>query len=979
MAFVVSAGNTTRARTGESTTPNMRCGRITSAAGLCLLIGTSVATGVVAHAATSLAAGPAVPPTGLLVDLLPDPAMGVTLNPRFTWVVPPVSKRLLLAGQPPLAHQTSYRIVVSAEVSGEVMWDSEQVQSNQSVSVPYGGRNGTSSNLARAASYQWNVTSWPAGTTGSGIFVCGIAGNWNHNTVYLGTGNTSVLDRNAQTYYTFFRNDVAVPPGVQRATIFAAGDYKLYINGVLASIGPGPAAPSVRGGHGDGNLSLGVAAYATIDVTEHVKGVQHIAIAVESAIKMFMMELHLGLEHEVSVIAATNITSTWMAFDAVDYYNPTPASNSKYTPVISKGIGQGGLEFIDARFEPVGWKLPATSVRDLPGWHPANYSKAVQGPRADGTCTSWCLLPRMAPPTEIFEIGAVVLEPIPGSSGHDYFIDFGREFQGGLRVNVTAAAAGHRVQVLTAEAHNGTSISVNTWGFNWTWTLREGFQVLEMYKYCEFRYARMEFLDDAPSAGSVAVGAWGFNHAWNAADTHFESSNSMLNRVWEQSRYTQQAGVLDHFTDSNTRERTGYEADTLIASIARGYLQRDYTLQRHSFASVLLHPTWPVEWQLESPLMAWQDFWATGDVDFVRAFGDVLISRLRIEYIDSTGLANTSRWYNYSGRFGVEGNHLVDWQCPGPGAGVHTCPNVSMFTPSDYITVDQALMLSGLQKLTRMYSAAGLLRNATNAATVASKLHAAMMSKQWDASTKRFCDGICADKNVSGHSSVDTDMFTLWLDAVPEQAASGVWKQIASWPDLEGIGVYGAFAFISALAHPSASDDGSAMVHILTQCSNRSWCKEIEDYNATMTMEDWSPSPWMTYSHPWGTSPIIGVVNGIIGLRQTGEAFSTFEVKPKLGNLSFVHIRVPTIRGHIEVNASTTESGGSVSVTIPCNSLATLCVPHGLGRKSADAAPLLSLDGAAIKGKVDGNHLCVPNYLGCAADAAARVLSFTVG
>jgi hypothetical protein len=193
-----------------------------------------------------------------------------------------------------------------------------------------------------------------------------------------------------------------------------------------------------------------------------------------------------------------------------------------------------------------------------------------------------------------------------------------------------------------------------------------------------------------------------------------------------------------------------------------------------------------------------------------------------------------------------------------------------MFAPSDYITVDQALMLSGLQKLARMYATAGLAQNATDAAATASKLQAAMMSKQWDASTKRFCDGICADKNVSAHSSVDTDMFTLWLGAVPEQARQNVWEHVQKWPDLEGIGVYGAFAYISALADPSASDDGSAMLHILTQCSNRSWCREIEDFNATMTMEDWAPSPWMTYSHPWGTSPIIGVVNGIIGLRQIG-------------------------------------------------------------------------------------------------------------
>lgn len=72
-----------------------------------------------------------------------------------------------------------------------------------------------------------------------------------------------------------------------------------------------------------------------------------------------------------------------------------------------------------------------------------------------------------------------------------------------------------------------------------------------------------------------------------------------------------------------------------------------------------------------------------------------------------------------------------------------------------------------------------------------------------------------------------------------------------------------------------------------------------------------------------------------------------------------------------------TATGGFLSATIPCNSLATLCVPHGLGRKSADDVLLLSLDGAAVaKPKIDGKHLCVPNFVGCAAGGKPRILSF---
>ena len=42
---------------------------------------------------------------------------------------------------------------------------------------------------------------------------------------------------------------------------------------------------------------------------------------------------------------------------------------------------------------------------------------------------------------------------------------------------------------------------------------------------------------------------------WYDDDSHFQSSNSTLDAVWELSRYTLDAASLDTYTDSNTRER----------------------------------------------------------------------------------------------------------------------------------------------------------------------------------------------------------------------------------------------------------------------------------------------------------------------------------------------------------------------------------------------------------------------------------------
>ena len=57
----------------------------------------------------------------------------------------------------------------------------------------------------------------------------------------------------------------------------------------------------------------------------------------------------------------------------------------------------------------------------------------------------------------------------------------------------------------------------------------------------------------------------------------------------------------------------------------------------------------------------------------------------------------------------------------------------------------------------------------------------------WDTKTERFCDGICTDTKVSGHSGIYSDMYPLWMNLVPEVSVDHVWKSLTSW-GLERIG-----------------------------------------------------------------------------------------------------------------------------------------------------------------------------------------------
>ena len=61
--------------------------------------------------------------------------------------------------------------------------------------------------------------------------------------------------------------------------------------------------------------------------------------------------------------------------------------------------------------------------------------------------------------------------------------------------------------------------------------------------------------------------AWVVNYPWSEAEGdagHFNSSNTMLNKVWELCKNTVKVTSLDTTTDSNTREKLPYEADGFI-------------------------------------------------------------------------------------------------------------------------------------------------------------------------------------------------------------------------------------------------------------------------------------------------------------------------------------------------------------------------------------------------------------------------------
>ena len=307
-----------------------------------------------------------------------------------------------------------------------------------------------------------------------------------------------------------------------------------------------------------------------------------------------------------------------------------------------------------------------------------------------------------------------------------YFVDFGQEFTGGLRLTVQDGSAGQVVQITSGEqchplvfdpnAFHGMGQNVSTacntvdqsWGWKFNWTLRDGPQVIEQHQYMIFRYVSIEFIGSSTSTASsntnntttttlpsLAVASlptrwsldgWGVNAPWDPSDTSFHSSDNVLNAVWNLSANMLQKGVLDTYTDSNARERRAYECDGLIAAGNRMLLQSNTIMwARHSHSWIFQYPTWPVEWLQITPFLAHMDYMATGSTDLADAYFDLLYNNTQIHALDGpTGLINTSKpgsrdveLWNFTRR---GGRHLVGWaSVTTPPKETKFCFNVLMF------------------------------------------------------------------------------------------------------------------------------------------------------------------------------------------------------------------------------------------------------------------------------------------------------------
>ena len=805
-------------------------------------------------------------PSGLLVSLMPG---GLGVSPeslRFSWIVPTLNEAV---------RQSAYRLQIAITSDrlcheADLLWDSGRVASSDSTAVPLMGAL-AGHPLAADSVYCWRVRVWDQDGRASEWsdpqrLITEAPSTWVGVPIWLPQRTQDGVEPDDR--WLLARTEFDLSREVEAAWIRATAEspeqarqyvFRLFVNGEFAGVGP------VRSWDPSRETR-----YNTIDVSTVIKQGRNAvsALCYSAAGHAFLADIVVVFKDGVRQVIGTG--DRWRVSSGTRWRPP-----SGYT---GGGFYQAPQEFIDAREEPIGWTRPDFVGT---GWVAPVQRPALPGLRPAATEN---LALHIVPPARAQKLGA----------GH-WLLDMGRELVGGLRLDVEGNS-GQTIEIRLGEERSddgGARFELRAKQvYREIWTLREGPQRLEHWGYRAFRWIELLTAPDIDLTG--AVNALMLRLPWSDDDAAFRSSNADLDRVWEMCRYSIAALRFDIYQDTPTREREPYEGDALINQLSEYSVQRSYALSRYSTSYLVRRPTWPCEYRLQTPIMAWRDYMMTADPSQLAADYSLMVERQLIGSLNRDGCVE-----KMPGHSSEANADLVDWPAANRDGYVFTSVN----------TVINSWQFAAFEALSRIAGVLGRKDDQKRFAQLATRLRAALNT------TFLTSDGVYTDGRNTDHRAQHATAIPLALGIMPPDKEAAAARQLAG----QGmrVSVYGAQFLLEALYR---GREANAALRLMTSRETFSWLHMIDALDATIAMEAWDPSikPNTTFSHAWGTAPANIVQRYIVGFEVVEPGAARVRIAPQPGDLGWFEAQVPTIRGAVSVSYSR-EGPTVLGVTLPAN------------------------------------------------------------
>ncbi|NHN31302.1 family 78 glycoside hydrolase catalytic domain [Paenibacillus agricola] len=543
--------------------------------------------------------------------------------------------------------------------------------------------------------------------------------------------------------------------------------------------------------------------------------------------------------------------------------------NGAYSSAGIIGYDTQYLENIDNRLQPKGWKL-------------IGYNDHAWTPATVHTTDDHELLLQPTPPLQVYTIQPKMIQTLADGG---YLLDFGGELTGQFQMRAQGKP-GQVIEIRCGEELQDDGRVRYEMRCNCTyqekWTLSGAEDELEFYDYKAFRYVEvipepsielgLELTLELDTSSFAAIVR---HYPLDPAISQFNSSDSMLNSIWEICKNGVQFGSQENYVDCPSREKGQYLGDNTIITHAHAYASGDLRLFRKSLVDFALlssrvcsgimavapgHFMQEIaDFSFQWPIQLLEYYKQSGDEAFLREMAPVAEQMLQhfVQYQREDGLLAhvAGKWNLVDWPEGMRDGY--DFPLTRPvGEGCHNVVNAFYYGARIAVAeIREILKLEG-------ESRASL-----------DSLKSSFRQVFLDEQTKLFVDA-----EGSEHSSLHGNALALLFGLV-ERAERDYVVDFLRQKRLS-CGVYMSYFLLKGLA---AAGEHTLVYDLIRSEDLHSWGNMVKE-GATTCFEAWSKKlKWNTsLCHPWASAPIPLMIEEIIGLKPAVPGWKQVSFHPRL-------------------------------------------------------------------------------------------------
>lgn len=857
--------------------------------------------------------------------------IGTNDKPYFGWSVSdPDSSEI----------QTAYQIIVATNLSslkankGDI-WDSGKTNSRMQNYAYCKGKP-----LAAATQYYWKVRTWDkdgnvSSYSAPATFSTGLLTNRDWSGAFWIKRDSKDSDD-----YTYFRKKVSLPKKAIKkaiAYISACHSYELYINGKFVGKGFNMHYPqySYYNAWDISALVSGNSENLIGCLTHWYGGGQGRATGARGLLVKILIEYSDGSK---TIIGSDK---SWKQTQATQWITNQPQRN---------GEGIGRIEKIDSRKI-----IPQWNAKNLNDTSWANAAEIGQHPVAPWTGVLRSDLTRVIEK----EIKPVAVTDLGNGK---YVIDLGKIYAGSFKIRFDGGKAGDTIHmmggfVLNDDRTVSTKLNQSTnLGFHF---IHNGTAaVFNPFVYLGLRYLQV---DNAPNVLTKENVSFISRHfELDPSRSSFESSDSMLNSVWELMKHSLIVGAQEGFVDTPTREKGAFLSDGWSQAVPNMSVMYDRTMNMRVLNEFLdsqdqywpdgrLNAVYPnsdggrdiPDFTQSYLVWIWDYYMQTGNIEFLQSNYDRL--KKVADYVDTYKNETTGLIYKLKGGKGPYEFGIIDW------------PEVMRYgydMTADSRTVIDAYAFANFEIISKMAGVLGKTEDKekynSKANDIKKAINTLLLNKDGV-----YVDGLYNNQTASSHVSQHANILPMAFNIVPEENKKQVVSEIKNRKMNVGMVCLRWLPESLGLA-----DEGEHLIDLYTNTTWDGWAKTVA-LGGTVTWESWDANVTnQSMSHPWGASGLLAMQNYILGIKPLSPQHEKIQIKPLWfgDKLSFAKGVYPTDKGDIIVDWNKNDKNYVLKITIPDNITAKVYVP-----KCGKNGSSLQHNQKETQGTEEGNYISLDN------------------